>query len=265
MTVHMPKKEYYALKTEKKYEITNELIFEVARYKLYYMLNNAHNRPKRREEYKNVKYKLGEFRDGMTNLLKYRPELYEKYLSLIKTYLEHELNGDFAPTIHRLQQHYEWDAIDILTSKEHKELDNSKETIVSIENIFIKSTSKSKKRKNLKLALPLKKQFPSVVKAAEYLQNEYNLTNNMIQKMIDTGEKINTKNSRIEIYKTENQIKVLQMKINRMDQSDEKLLEKFPQILKIVEQLKEISRWEGSNFFSLFLKSIPTRTIYKID
>ena len=59
------------------------------------MLNNAKNvRVKRRNDYKEVQYKLGAFSIGFDNLKKYRPDLFEKLLQIVRTYLENGMNND---------------------------------------------------------------------------------------------------------------------------------------------------------------------------
>jgi len=96
--VHMPKKRFKELSKkikEGEIKITDELVIEIARYKFYYMLNNAKNvRVKRRNDYKEVQYKLGAFSIGFDNLKKYRPDLFEKLLQIVRTYLENGMNND---------------------------------------------------------------------------------------------------------------------------------------------------------------------------
>jgi hypothetical protein len=128
--VHMPKKRFKELSKKIKageIKITDELVIEIAKYKFYYMLNNAKNvRVKRRDDYKEVQYKLGAFSKGFDNLKKYRPDLFEKLLQIVRTYLENRMNDDLAPTIHRLKQHYEWEHIDIIPKWKHDEEDSAK-------------------------------------------------------------------------------------------------------------------------------------------
>mgnify|MGYP001375684187 CR=1 FL=1 len=251
--VHMPKKEFYALKEG--YEITEQLVFEVARYKLYYMLSNAYNRTKTREEYKDVEYRLGEFRDGIDNLKKHRSELYDKYLKMIRTYLEKEMDGDYAPTIHRTKQHYEWKTIDILTAKEHKEIDNSKTTIIRNQVMIGKSKGKGKSKPlTMKIIRQMAegKQFPSITKAIEYIEKEYGISENKIKKFIDTGEIIETEKGSFEVLRAESKDKVTQLK---MEQFRNWFMENFPESKEIMKQFVEIvSTPEGLKRFKLALK-----------
>lgn len=239
--VHMPKKEYFALHNGN-FEITERLILEVARYKLYYMLNNAYNRSKKRKEYKDVKYKLGAYRDGMENLKKHRPDLYRKYLEIIKTYLENRLKGDFSPTIHRTQLHYEWQTIDILTAREHRELDNAKSTI--IRNHFVQKKL-GEEVESKPLTIEVIKQaaegieFPSIIKAIKYVESEYGMSISDIKKIIDTGETIETEKGCFEILKAQSVEEVRKIK---MDKFNQLIIKKFPGLPIFLEELESIVR-----------------------
>jgi len=176
--------------------INNELIEKVARYKFYYCLWNANNRVRIREEYKNCQYLLGEYTKGFDYIKVHKELLYEKLLKIIENYLLNYMNENFAPQIHREMEHYSWDTIDILTAKEHKEIDtkNSKATIVrgqlTNNKLIQKNESKSLTVELLK-KIAGGKQFPSKKKANEYIQNEYGIKGS-IDKFIDTAETINT-------------------------------------------------------------------------
>lgn len=264
--VHMPKKEFLALKN-KLYEVDEQLILEVAGYKLYYMLNNAYNRTKRRSEYKYVKYKLGAYRDGMTNLKRYRPDLYDKFLKMINTYLEHGMNGDYAPTIHRTQQHYEWETIDILTVKEHKDLDNAKPTIVRSHFVLEKSVPGGALIESLTLELIKEvakgKQFPSITKAIEYLQNEYGVKPSKAKNLVDTAETLKIEKGSFEILKVESIEQVRKIKVEKFQ---EMFVEKFPRLHETINAFKEtISTPTGQKAFSLSLKLSKLKHIgYKL-
>lgn len=122
----IPKKEWEALKQEKQ-EINDELIFALAKHKTYYMLSNADQRTRKRDDYKDVQYKLGAYKEGLNNMQRFRPDLYDKLCDeILPKYIENDFNQDFAPTIHRKKQDYEWETIDILPAKEHKVMDNAK-------------------------------------------------------------------------------------------------------------------------------------------
>ncbi|EOW8912837.1 hypothetical protein ACOVAE_003060 [Listeria monocytogenes] len=123
----MTNDEYKAIKGELP-EINNQLIFGVMDYKVYSMLSNANHRTLNRPDYiaKDIKYHLGEYKKGMDNMRKFRPDLYEKCWDMITAYIENDFDEDLAPTIHRTKKDYEWKTIDILTAKDHKEQDNAK-------------------------------------------------------------------------------------------------------------------------------------------
>lgn len=261
--VHMPKKRFKELSKKIKageIKITDELVIKIARYKFYYMLNNAKNvRVKRRNDYKEVQYKLGAFSKGFDNLKKYRPDLFEKLLQIVRTYLENGMNNDLSPTIHRLKQHYEWATIDILTAKEHKEVDSSKPTIIRNQLILRKSESKGKGKPKTK-PLTMKiirqmaegKQFPSITKAIEYIENEYGISESKIKKFIDTGEIIETEKGSFEILRAESKERVTQLK---MEQRHKWFKENFPEAQEVMKQFVEIVRTpEGLKRFKLALK-----------
>jgi hypothetical protein len=232
-------KEVKALR-QKQQEVSNQIIFGVAEFKIYSMLSNAEYRTKKRNEYKNVQYKLGEYKNGLGNMRKNRPDLYEKFWDMVGEFIEREFDSSYAPTIHRTDQHYEWETIDILTAKEHKDLDNAKPTIIRGQFVLGKKLSSKSKRKPLTLGTIRKvsegKRFPSITKAVEYIENEFGITGSTVNRFIDTGNSIKTEKGSFEVLKIESKDKITEMKMKGFY---EEQVKKFPQLPELMEKFRQ--------------------------
>lgn len=234
-----------AVKALKQKVINDELILRVAEYKIYYMLSNAEYRTKTRNEYKGVEYKLGEYKNGLKSMRKYRPDLYGRYWIMIRDFIEHEFDFSFAPTIHRTNKHYEWETIDILTAKEHKDLDNAKQVIIRNQVKIGKSRKSTESKGKLLTMEDIKKsvegnRYPSITKAIEYLQNEYGLKSSEVRRVIDTGEIIQTEKGNFEILKAESKEKVSKLKSNR---NREIRFKRFPEFKKAQETMEKLDKY----------------------
>ena len=243
--VHMPKKRFKELSKKIKageIKITDELVIEIAKYKFYYMLNNAKNvRVKRRNDYKEVQYKLGAFSKGFDNLKKYRPDLFEKLLQIVRTYLENRMNDDLAPTIHRLKQHYEWEHIDIITAQEHMKIDTYVPVIVRNEMRMMAEKPKKAKRLTMRdiRKMAQGKKFETTTAAIEYAKSTYGVSENSIKKYIDSGEMIVTESGRFEIVREQNIEKVDDEMRRRRH---EMFLQRYPQFHEIGQKFIELIR-----------------------
>ncbi|MED4256718.1 hypothetical protein P4689_29610, partial [Priestia megaterium] len=243
---------------DKKIAITEGVVIKIAKYKFYYMLNNAKNvRTKKRREYRDVQYNLGQLRDGFDTLQKQRPDLYCKLLQVVRVYLESGMLKDLAPTIHRTKKHYEWETIDILPSRLHKEMDSAKETIVKIHPKLgiLASNGKDKSLKPLTMEILIEqskgRQFPSVTKAFKFIESEYGITLYKAKKLIDTAESVENEKGKIEILKLENKEQVLKIKLN---QNREWMRQRYPQFINTTEKLVSIFKGASNEHIEFILK-----------
>lgn len=78
----------------------------------------------KKKGYENVEFQLGGWSILIRNLKKNRPDILEKGINIIETYIRNEFNKDYAPILHRKNDkgHYAWDNIEIMTRKAHDEL-----------------------------------------------------------------------------------------------------------------------------------------------
>jgi len=96
------------------------------------------------------------------------------------------------------------------------------------------------------------KQFPSITKAIEYIENEYGISESKIKKFIDTGEIIETEKGSFEFLRAESKERVTQLK---MEQYYKWFTENFPEAQEIMKQFVEIVRTlEGYKRFKLAMK-----------
>lgn len=258
----MTQEEYKVLKRNiENVIITDELVEKVWDYKWYGLCNNAKNGRAENKDgnhpaYENVKYYLGELKDVNKNIRTYDPKLYQKGLIVTRNCLEHRLNEEYSPTLHRLGQHYKYGELDILTAKEHVEIDNGKPVIIRGQFIFGKKSASKNKSEPLTIEHIIKmskgKQFPSIIKAFNYIEKEFGIKPNTIYKLIDTGEALNTEKGSLEILRVESQKRIIEKK---SEQFIQEFTKKYPQFMEALERFnKLITTPEGQKAFEQYMR-----------